>query len=380
MFINIFGSTGTIGTKSLDLVYKYFPELSIDLITANNNCNKFILQIKKYQPKAVYINNENHYKILKKNIPKNILILNKFDIHDYLINSKTDLTILAISGICALEYIRSISLNTSNLGLVNKESIVSSGHLLNRILSKNNTKLFPLDSEHYSLNNLNINNKNIKKIYLTASGGPFLNINPDNIYKAKISQVIKHPKWKMGRKNSIDSATLSNKILEIIEAKYLFNLPLNKLDIVIHPEAFIHSIVEQNDFQSNLNYFYPDMSIPIINFISKVSLTKPLLINKNKFLFKKSNQLNFYNVDINKFPIYKLLKEIDFDNPVNAIKFNIANEYAVNLFLAKKIQFGDIYKNICEFMLIDINSSTKSIENVINIHYEFISLLNKKYL
>ena len=287
---------------------------------------------------------------------------------------------MAISGIHALEYVNSISNNTSNLGLVNKESIVSSGHLLNRILLKNNTKLFPLDSEHYSLNNLNINNHNIYKIYLTASGGPFLNLDNKKIYNAKISQVIKHPKWKMGIKNSIDSATLSNKILELIEAKYLFNIPFSKLDIVIHPEAFIHSIIEFNDFQSNLNYFYPDMSIPIINFISEVVCTKPLFLKPNKYFFKKNNQLNFFDVDVKKFPIYRLLKQIDFNDPLNAIKFNIANEYAVNLFLRKKIQFGDIYKYICEFMLIDINSSINSIENVINIHYEFNLLLNKKYL
>ena len=380
MFINIFGSTGSIGSKSLKIISKYFPELKIDLITANNNFKKFVLQINKYKPKAVYLNNDSQFKSLKNNISKKILILNNLNVHDYLLNTKTDLTILAISGIHALEYVNSISNNTSNLGLVNKESIVSSGHLLNRILLKNNTKLFPLDSEHYSLNNLNINNHNIYKIYLTASGGPFLNLDNKKIYNAKISQVIKHPKWKMGRKNSIDSATLSNKILELIEAKYLFNIPFNKLDIVIHPEAFIHSIIEFNDFQSNLNYFYPDMSIPIINFISEVVRIKPLSLKANKYFFKKNNQLNFFDVDVKKFPIYRLLKQVDFNDPLNAIKFNIANEYAVNLFLRKKIQFGDIYKYICEFMLIDINSSTNSIENVINIHYEFNSLLNKKYL
>ena len=380
MHINIFGSTGTIGAKSLKLINKYFPNLKIDLITANNNYKKFILQINLYKPKAVYLNNPKYSKKLSKNIPKNILILNKLNIHEYLRNTKTDLTILAISGIHALEYINSISNNTSNLGLVNKESIVSAGHLLNKILLKTNTKLFPLDSEHYSLNNFKIINKNIHKIYLTASGGPFLKIDNNKIYNAKISQVIKHPKWKMGQKNSIDSATLSNKILEIIEAKYLFNIPFNKLDIVIHPEAFIHSIIEFNDFQSNLNYFYPDMFIPIINFISKVSLTISKPVKIKKFYFNKSNQFNFYDVDKIKFPIYKLLKDLDFNNPLNAIKFNIANEHAVNLFLTKKIKFGDIYKYICEYMLIDINSPSNSIENVINIHYEFNSMLKNKYL
>jgi len=377
MNINIFGSTGTIGTKTLKIIEKYYPFITINLLTANSNYKKFIYQIKKYKPKAVFIKNEKYFNILKKNINYKLIYISNNEIHDYLNSTKTNLTLLAISGIDGLDYLDSICKNTSNLGLVNKESIVSAGHLLNSILKKNKTNLFPLDSEHFSLFNSINKLSEYNKIYLTASGGPFLKSSYNVVKNATFEKATKHPKWKMGYKNSIDSATLVNKILEIIEAKYLFNIPLNKLDILIHPEALIHSVIEHNNFTSTFNYFYPDMAIPIINFLNIVNKNNSHFesFNIKKFNLKKNETMNFLEVDNNKFPIYYYFRTLDFNSPKNIIKFNISNQYAVDLFKDKKIIYGDIVKNIAKFMKININSPVNSVENVINFHYDFKRLL-----
>ena len=276
MKINIFGSTGQIGRKSLKLLKKYFPSISINLLVANNNYKLLISQTLLYKPKIIYIRNKKFLNFIKKNF-KNKIKVKIFDHEDlisYLNQSKSDLSILAISGNEALPYLQSIFNNTKNLGLVNKESIISCGHLFKKI-NKNNTNIFPLDSEHYSIFNLLDNFKKFEfsKVKITASGGPFLFKSIKEIKNAKLRDVVNHPKWKMGFKNSIDSATLVNKCLEVIEAHYLFNISFDKIDILIHPEALVHSIVEMQNNTSFLNYFHNDMAIPIYNFLN-IALNK----------------------------------------------------------------------------------------------------------
>jgi len=227
MKVNIFGSTGVIGTKSLEIIARNFKRFKINLLTANNNYKKLIKQTKIYKPKFVYIKNNHYYMMVKSNIDKNTKILDDSEILDYLNISKSEYTILAISGYEALFFFNSIINNTKKLGLVNKECVISAGHLFKKIISKSSVKIFPLDSEHFSLNKYFANKNKFfyKKIYLTASGGPFLYKKWKHIKDANYNKVIKHPKWIMGLKNSIDSATLSNKCLELIEAHYLFNIP-----------------------------------------------------------------------------------------------------------------------------------------------------------
>ena len=246
MNINIFGSTGNIGTKTLLIIKNNFPFIKINLLLANKNYKKLLIQIKYFKPKYVCLNDNTKLSLLKKELLNcKTKILSSSDINDYLYKSKTELTILAISGYNSLNYLEAIFFNTNNLGLVSKECIVSAGHLLKKLSKKNKTKIFPLDSEHYSLNYLfTTKSLQYKKIYLTASGGPFLNYNLKNLENVTFKKTIKHPKWKMGYKNSIDSATLANKCLELVEAHYLFDIPYNKLRIIIHPEAVIHSIVK----------------------------------------------------------------------------------------------------------------------------------------
>ena len=376
MNINIFGSTGNIGSKTLSIIKNHFPSIRVNLLLANKNYKKLLLQIKLYKPKYVCLNDNLKIPLLKKYLLNNkTKIILSSDINDYLYKSKTELTILSISGYHSLNFLEAIIFNTNNLGLVNKECVVSAGHLLKKFSKKNKTKIFPLDSEHYSLNYL-FQNQNLKykKIYLTASGGPFLNYNLKRLKNVTFKQAIKHPKWKMGYKNSIDSATLANKCLELVEAHYLFDIPYEKLKIIIHPEAVIHSIVDCQNFTSIMNYFYPDMFIPIYNFFYFINKINKDFVN-TKYEFKQTNQMNFYNIDLKKFPLYNIFNQIDKNSKIDILKFNCSNEIAVNLFKYNKIKYNQIHQFIDNSLSLDFNNPINSINDIIEFQKYFKEIL-----
>ena len=215
---------------------------------------------------------------------------------------------------------------------------------------KNKTKIFSIDSEHFCLNELlkNENKKNIKNFYLTASGGPFLNIPYKNYKKAKIFQSLSHPKWKMGKKISIDSATMVNKILEVFEASVLFDIPINKIKIKIHPESLVHSVIV---FKNGLVKFIghdTNMNIPIIN-----SLDKNYLHEKNFFDNSKSLKLNFFRPDNRKFKILNLIPFINKYGHSGIVIFNILNDYLVYKYLQKKIYFYEIEEYLLKIFFSD---------------------------
>ena len=224
--------------------------------------------------------------------------------------------------------------NTSSLGLVSKEVVVSAGHLFKKLIKSKRIKIYPLDSEHFSIfkNIKQINYQNLNKLTLTASGGPFLGNKFNSLKDVSFSQDRSHPRWKMGYKNSIDSATLSNKCLEIIEAHYLFDIPFDKIDAIIHPESIIHSIFEYSNYIYNFVGFKNDMLIPIYHFLNQKLKYE---LKSNKFNILINSEFNFKNIRNSEFPIYNYFQKIDKTNPSNLIKFNVSNEYAVNLF--KKI-------------------------------------------
>ncbi len=370
MKINIFGSTGIIGDKSLKLISKLFPKIVINLLVANNNYNKLIKQCNLYSPKYVCIKNSIYINKIKNNINNKIKIIEYKDLNIFLKTKKTEITILSISGYQALDYFESILKNTKFLGLVNKETIVSIGHLFKNNNFKKNTIFFPLDSEHFSLFDFFSNNKTdlnkVKKIYLTASGGPFLNYNIKQLKKVKFGQAIKHPKWKMGYKNSIDSATLANKCLELIEAHYLFNIPYEKLDILIHPESLIHSIIEYNNGTSIFVYFYNDMDILIINFLSMANNKKIKM--QSKFSLSKNLNLNFSPPDEKLFPIYNIYKKMNKKSVIKKVMFNVINENAVELFIHGKIKFTDISQYVDKYLSLDLKMPLSNVKNVIKFH------------
>lgn len=370
MNINIYGSTGVIGRKTLSLIDRDFPEIKVNFLCAKSDLNLLSQQIKKYKPKYAFL--YDHEKIINFNYKiGKTKFLNFNELQSYLKSSKSDLSLLAISGYKSLYFLENIIQNTDNLGIVSKEAIVSAGHIFKKNKYFQKTNMFPIDSEHFSLHELfnKINTSiNIKKVTLTASGGPFYKRKFNSLDNIKFKQAIKHPKWKMGYKNSIDSATLVNKCLELVEAHYLFDIPYNKMNILIHPEALVHSIVEFDNCVSQLNLFKNNMSIPILNFLSKSS-------NKNKsskseLFINKYNNLQFEEVRRDVFPIYNYFNKINKNKPQNLIKFNIGNEFAVNLFKNGNIKYTDIYKIIKKITSLNLYSSVNTIKDIIHYHEE----------
>ena len=370
MNINIYGSTGIIGKKTLSLIDKNFPNININLLCAKSNLRLLTQQIKKYKPKYAFL--YDHEKITNFNYKINkTKFLNLHELKSFLSSSKSNLSLLAISGYKSLYFLENIIHNTDNLGIVSKEAIVSGGHIFKKKKYFNKTNIFPIDSEHFSLFELfnKINTKtNIKKIILTASGGPFYRKKFYSLRNVKFQKAIKHPKWKMGYKNSIDSATLVNKCLELIEAHYLFDIPFNQMEILIHPEALVHSIAEFDNYVTQFNLFKNDMSIPIINFLCQSKIRYKY--NDQKYFIKRYANLTFNEVKEDIFPIYKFFNNINKKKPENLIKFNIGNEFAVNLYKNNKIKYTDIYRIIKKVTSLNLYSSLNTIKDIIQYHEE----------
>ena len=335
--ICILGSTGSIGISTLEIISKDKKNFDVILLSGNSNFKLLISQALKFKPKYIYSNNFFLTKKIKYFCKKNkIIIINDLN---KLKKIKFDITISAISGIAGLLPTLNIIKFSKKILIANKESIICGWKFINKELKKYNCFFTPIDSEHFSISNL-IQNKNknlIKNIYLTASGGPFFN-KKLNLNKVTPTQAVKHPNWKMGKKISVDSANLMNKILEIIEASLIFNLPLNKFKIIIHPQSLIHAIIEFRNGLSSMLYHNNDMKIPIAN-----SLYDNFYMNKeniNKFCFEK--KLSFFPPNIKKFSSIKILGLNKILNETGFILINVLNEILVERFLNNKILFTDI--------------------------------------
>ena len=335
--ICILGSTGSIGVSTLDIISENKKDFSVILLSGNTNYKLLISQAKKFKPKYIYSNNFFLTKKIKYFCKKNkIIIISDLNL---LKKIKFDITISAISGISGLLPTLNIIKFSKKILIANKESIICGWKFIYKELKKYNCFFVPIDSEHFSIFNL-IKDKNknlIKKIYLPASGGPFFN-KVLNLKKVTPTQAAKHPNWKMGKKISIDSANLMNKILEVIEASLIFNLPISKFKIIIHPQSLIHAIIEFNNGLSTMLYHSNDMKIPIAN-----SLYDNSYINKetdNNFSFQKN--LFFYDADIKKIPSIKILGLKKLLNETGFILINVLNEILVERFLNNKILFTDI--------------------------------------
>ncbi len=341
--ISILGSTGSIGLSTLEIIDKKKNFFNINLLSANKNYNLICNQIKKYKPIYYVVSDKKTYdKIKNKFKRKKTKILNKFN---YIKCKKSHhITVSAIPGIAGLHPTLEMIKLSDKILLANKESIICGWNLINLNAKKNKTEIIPIDSEHFSISKLlkNQDLKDVEKIFITASGGPFLNYKKNQFKNITPEKAIKHPKWKMGKKISIDSSTLMNKILELIEAQKLFNIESNKLDIIIHPESLVHAIVQYKNGLTKFLYHDTSMTIPIAN-----ALFEKKLKIKNFYKFKKSHikNLTFKKVDKNIFPMINLKKRLN-EFPSTPIILNAANEASVELFLKKKLPFLGIYKMI----------------------------------
>ena len=341
--ISILGSTGSIGLTTLKIIDKKISLFKPYLFSANKNFNLISNQIKKYKPEIFIINERNIYERIKKKFKnKKIKIENNFD--SLQIKEKLELTISAIPGIAGLNPTLKMMDSTKKMLIANKESIICGWEILKNKANKTSTKIIPIDSEHFSIFNLlqgsNINEVN--KVYLTASGGPFLNLTRNKLKNIKPHQALKHPKWKMGKKITIDSATLMNKILELAEAQKLFNIPNNKIEILIHPQSLVHAIVDFKNGLKKFIYHETSMIVPIANaiFDKKLEIRSILKTSDDKI-----NNLFFNKVKSKIFPIIKLKNRVN-EYPASSIIINASNEILVDQFLHKKLPFLYISKII----------------------------------
>ena len=340
--IAILGSTGSIGTTLLDVIKK--KDFDIVFLTAKNNYKKLLYQAKIFNVKNLIITDKISYsKAIKQNQNNKIKIFNNFKSFNLIIKNKLDYVMSSISGLDGLFPTFKIIRFTKKIAIANKETIICAWPLLKKELIKNNTMFVPVDSEHFSLwqEIKNINTNEIKKIYLTASGGPLLNKSIKSFKKTNLKTILKHPTWLMGKKISVDSATMMNKCYEVIEAKLIFDLDFKKIDILIQPDSYIHAIVLYNNGFSKMIFHDTTMKIPVFNSIYSNDKN---YFKLNDLNIKKLNNLKLQNVMINRYPVTKILKMIPKNHSLFETVITSVNDAVVNKFLDKKIKFNDISK------------------------------------
>ena len=342
--IAIFGSTGSIGTSLLKIIKEDKKNFKIELLTTNKNYKKLIKQTKLFNVKNIVITDHISFLIASELLKKsNVNVFENFDSLNKIfnINKKIDYSMCAISGFQGLKPTLDIIKFTKTIAIANKESIICGWNLIKKDLKKYKTFFIPVDSEHFSIWSLLDNNKknNFEKIYITASGGPFRKLSLKKFKNISIKDALKHPNWSMGKKITIDSATMMNKVFEIIEAKKIFNLDYDQLEILIHPKSYLHAIVKFNNGLSKLLVHDTNMIIPIFNSI---------YFNTDKKLKSKNidiealNNLNLKKIDNIRFPVIKILNNLSKEDSLFETVIVSANDKLVKLFLDNKIKFIDI--------------------------------------
>ena len=363
--ISILGSTGSIGLSTFEIIDKKKNYFKVELLAANKNYKLICKQILKYNPNFFIISNFKIYKKIKLKFKnKKIKIFNSFE---DIKKIKTDITISAIPGIDGLYPTILLTKFTKKILIANKESVICGWQIILKVAKKYKTKIIPIDSEHFSIFELIKFHKSseIKKIYITASGGPFLNLKRNKIKNIKPHMALSHPRWKMGRKISIDSATMMNKIFECIEAQKIFNIPEKKIEIVIHPESLVHAIVELKNGLIKFIYHETSMIIPLANAIFEGDL------NIEKYYYKKNNNNKIFNLtfkkpDSNIFPTLKI-KDRANEHSSTPIIVNACNEIFVDQFLKQKVPFFAIY-NLVKSILNDRNYKKYAVKKAKNIN------------
>jgi 1-deoxy-D-xylulose-5-phosphate reductoisomerase len=343
--IAIFGSTGSIGNSLLNIIKKDKSNFKIELLTTNKNYIKLIKQIKTFNVTNVIIINRNSYLKTKKLLKnKDINIYNNFDsLKKILKKKKIDYTMSAISGFDGLKPTLDIIKFTKTIAVANKESIICGWGLIKSQMVKYNTKFIPIDSEHFSIWSLmdNIKSNSLEKIYITASGGPFRNLPLNKFKYITPKKALKHPNWSMGKKISIDSATMMNKVFEIIEAKKIFNFKYDQLEILIHPQSYLHAIIKFNSGLSKLLVHDTNMTIPIFNSIYP-NLEKNY--KSDSLNIDILNNLNLKHIEKKRFPVIEIINRLTNKDSLFETVLVSANDQLVSNFLKNKIKFTDISK------------------------------------
>ncbi len=375
----ILGSTGSIGVNALSVIRKFPDRFSVAGLTVNSNISTLSEQIEEFNPEFVVINDQSKAKELAKNLNRKIKIISSENglveaakKYDY------DILIGAIVGFAGLSPTLEAIKRGKRIALANKETLVVAGEIVTRLVAENSAEIIPVDSEHSAIYQCLVgeNLNEVEKLILTASGGPFLNKEKSFFDNATVNEALNHPNWKMGSKITIDSATMMNKGLEVIEAHWLFGLPVDKISVVIHPQSIIHSMVQFVDGSIKAQLGLPDMKLPI-----QYALTFPERLSND---FERTNlplinNLTFFEPDFNKFECLKLAYQALNTGGTSPCILNAANEIAVEKFLNGDIKFSEIPKMINKALDKVENHSNPDIETIIEcdkLTREFVNNLN----
>ncbi|MFH0843376.1 MAG: 1-deoxy-D-xylulose-5-phosphate reductoisomerase [Bacteroidota bacterium] len=350
--ISLLGSTGSIGTQALDVVSGYPDEFIVDVLTAGNNVGLLIKQAKQFHPRAVVIGNKTHLDSLKDGLRNTGIkaYAGNEEMENVIADSESGVVLAAIVGYSGLKPVIAAIKSGKNVALANKETLVVAGEIITRLVSKKGTSLVPVDSEHSAIFQCLIGEEHdsIEKITLTASGGPFLKMSFDDLNKVKPADALRHPNWSMGDKITIDSATMMNKGLEVIEAKWLFDLRPEQINVTIHPQSIIHSFVHFRDGSVKAQLGMPDMRVPIL-----YALTYPrrFATELPRLDFREYSSFTFSEPDMKKFRSLSLAFMALDEGGNKPCILNAANETAVRAFLSGEIgflQIPDIVENALE--------------------------------
>jgi len=348
--IAILGSTGSIGKTTLNIIKKNKKEFNIFFLSTNKNINTIYKQAIENDVKNITVISKPHYLKLKKKIKgKKINIYNDYSIFKKFKNKKLDYVMSAITGLDGLEPTYEIIKKTKKIAIANKETIICSWNLIKKRLKKYKTEFVPVDSEHFSIWSIlrGFNVKDVEKIILTASGGPFLNTNINRLKKINPIKALKHPNWTMGKKISIDSSLMTNKLFEVIETQRIFDINYKKIEILIHPKSYLHAIVKFKNGVTKLLVHDTNMIIPIFNSI----YSNGNYIKTNNIDINKLNNLKLKKPDLKKFPSLKILSKIPNSISLYETVLVSANDEIVEQFLNGKIKYLEINKILSDILI-----------------------------
>ena len=349
--IAILGSTGSIGRQALDVIRQHRDLFEVELLTANNSSELLISQAIEFEANAVVICNESKYKEVAEALQPHYIkvFAGMQSVCDLVAGDNIDIVLTSMVGFSGLSSTIAAVKAGKTIALANKETLVAAGHIVTELAIASHSRILPVDSEHSAIFQCMLGSlgADIEKIHLTASGGPFRTWSKDQISKATRTEALRHPNWNMGSKITIDSATMMNKGLEIIEARWLFNTPGSKIDVVVHPESIIHSMIEYADGSVIAQMGHPDMR-EAIQFAFSFPYRLPL--NNRKLNFAELGSMSFHAPDQERFPALRLAYQALEKGGNMPCVMNAANEAAVAAFLQERIGFYDITDIVEECM------------------------------
>jgi len=377
--ITILGSTGSIGTSAIDVIRAHRDKFEIVAMSAHGNHTLLMEQIEEFSPKYVSIGTEDGKKAIEEKYPELTVYLGEDGLKKLGALDEAEIVLTAVSGNVGIEATVEAVKKGKRIALANKETLVCAGKLINQMVKEYGAEIIPVDSEHSALfQSLESGKKSeVRKLIITASGGPFRGRTAEDLKKVKLEDALKHPNWAMGRKITIDSSTLVNKGLEVIEAHYLFGIDYDDIDVVVHPQSIVHSLVEFTDKSVIAQLGITDMKVPI-----QYAFSYPERIENNlteSLDLVKLSQLDFEAPDMEVFKGLKFAFEAGKAGMSMPLIYNTANEVAVDLFLNKKIEYLEIYKIIEDAMREHTPVELISIEQIKKIDKELRESIYMKY-